>query len=192
MGLSSVPSCLRTKKGFLVKLMTLPIDLDNYRVGYSNFTCQGLKRTQAIMVLTGLTWDPHPPPLSGDSISAHSGATSLCSRGGVLVSSSWALLIQTLTPGVTSDLPDDHRQVGDTDFELPPALPLLQLALLPGVRVVGPALAGGALPCWPGEVPLVPCPLGSSQPFLCPDIIFKKKKKKCLWLEVGLSYSNFM
>lgn len=119
------------EKGFLVRLTTLPIDLDNY--SYTNFTCQGFKRTQAIMVLTGLTWDSHPQPLPRDFSSAQSRAATLCPSDGVgvLVSSSWVLLIQTLTHGLTSDLPDHHKHVGDLDYGLPPALPLLQPALLP-------------------------------------------------------------
>lgn len=104
----------------------------------------------------------------------------------------WALLIQTLTHGLASDLPVYHKCVSDMDFGMLLALILPWPVLFP---------RGGTIPSWWGPalltwgIPEAACVSGSSQPFLCPDIILKKKKNtlyEFLWIEVGLSYSNFM
>lgn len=105
----------------------------------------------------------------------------------------WALLIQPPPHGLTSDLPDHHKRASNLDSELPP-LP----HSLAGCGGTSPGWWGPALPAW--GVPPAPHPLGSSQqPFLCPDVIKKKKTNKhtknqtyeFLWLEVGLNYSDF-
>lgn len=135
------------------------------------------------MVLPGFTWDPHPQLLLSDSTTAQSRAASLCCKGEVqvLVSHSptfpacaclWALLIQTLTHGLASDLPVYHKCVSDMDFGMLLALILPWPVLLRG---------GGTIPSWWGPalltwgIPGAACVSGSSQPFLCPDIILKKK-----------------